>query len=233
MDVPRRRDRLRDATVAEIKRLAWDQIATSGAESLSLRAVARDMGMTSSALYRYFESRDQLVDRLCRDAFASLADVLEGAERSATKRRSDSPATFLAITHAYRRWALDHPTEYTLVYGSASRGGSPDTKLEMKRAINVLFRCMIRGLERGEIHLAPLTQRVERRLRARLGKWAEELGGELSPDALAACMLSWTQLHGAISLELFRHIPEPLLPADDLFEHLMHEVLRSLGCYPP
>lgn len=196
-----------------------------------MRAIARDMGMTSSALYRYFESRDQLIDALCRDAFASLADTLEQAERLAarTSERRAVPA-FLKITQAYRRWALDHPVEYTLVFGAGEEAMGPATKEQMSRGIAVLFRVMIKGLEQGKVHPAPLAPRVERRLRAKLGKWGTELGDQLPPEALGACMFVWTQLHGAISLELFRHIPEPLLPADDLFEHLMHEVLRSLGC---
>src|ERR1700756_3222700 len=76
----RRRERLRQTTVAEIKALAWQQIAEAGAPSLSLRAIARDMGMTSSALYRYFPSREVLLTALIKDGFASLADALEAAE---------------------------------------------------------------------------------------------------------------------------------------------------------
>jgi AcrR family transcriptional regulator len=190
--------------------------------------------MTSSALYRYFESRDQLIDALCLDSFASLADALEQAERGSSKngRKSAAPPAgdFLKVVRAYRRWALEHPTEYTLVFGAGVRTFGPEAKEEMERGVAVLFRAMKRGLEVGQVRPAPLAPTAGRKLRSKLSRWANDMGGELAPEALAACMFVWTQLHGAISLELFGHIPEQLMPADDLFDHLMHEVLRQLGC---
>jgi AcrR family transcriptional regulator len=80
---------------------------------LSLRAIAREMGMTSSALYRYYESRDQLVDALAAGAFASLADGLEQAEESGAEERWDERS--LEVFRSYRRWALAHPTECGVV----------------------------------------------------------------------------------------------------------------------
>jgi AcrR family transcriptional regulator len=219
---PRRRDRLRTATLEEIKSLAWSQIAESGAE-LSLRAIARDMGMTSSALYRYYESRDQLLDALARDAFTSLADALEEAERI--------DGSFLPLMRAYRRWALGHPTEYTLMFGVAAPHldrHEPLTMAEMQRGVDVLFRCMTRGLEAG-LCPPPLTPSVEKRLRTKLKRWKETAPHGLTPEAQAACMYVWTQLHGAISLELSDHLPPDLEPADELFEHIMSETLRAIG----
>jgi AcrR family transcriptional regulator len=224
LTTPRRRDRLRTATLQEIKSLAWSQIAESGAASLSLRAIARDMGMTSSALYRYYESRDQLLDALARDAFASLADALEESERR--------DGAFLTTVRVYRRWALDHPTEYTLMFGLSAPGlcaDGPLTKAEMQRGVNVLFRCMTRGLETGEVQPPPLTPSVEKRLRRKLKKWTETAPYRLTPEAQAACMYVWTQLHGAISLELADHLPPDLQPADELFEHVMAQTLRAIG----
>jgi AcrR family transcriptional regulator len=216
--------------VAEIKRLAWVQIATSGAGALSLRAIAREMGMTSSALYRYYAGRDQLLDVLAADAFASLADSLEDAERSASTERWDERT--LEIFRSYRRWALAHPTEYALMFGGPIPGfesHSPLIKQEMFRGVSVLFRCMIAGLAEGFAHPPPLSPKAERKLRAKLKKWGGPPGGGLGPDALAGCMTTWTQLHGAISLELFGHLPEALVPADELFEHLMGQLLQVLS----
>src|SRR5947209_8498101 len=120
-----RRERTRAATIAEIKDHAWRQLAEVGASALSLRAVASEMGMTSSALYRYFSSRDDLLNELMVDGFASLADALEAAEAeldgsSSTGRPGAN--RWLHLSAAHRRWALAHPTEYALVFGTQVPG---------------------------------------------------------------------------------------------------------------
>jgi AcrR family transcriptional regulator len=189
------------------------------------------MGMTSSALYRYYASRDQLLDALVADAFASLADCLEEAERSVARAAWDDRA--LGIFRSYRRWALDHPTEYALMFGGPIPGfdsPGPVIKQEMFRGIGVLFRCMVMGLAEGSVHPPALSPGVEKKLRAKLKKWGGPPG--LDAEALAACMTTWTQLHGAISLELFRHLPEALIPADELFEHLMRQLVRNVSAPP-
>lgn len=189
--------------------------------------------MTSSALYRYFESRDQLLDFLARDGFASLADFLEDAER---RESSPGGSAFLGIARAYRQWCLSHPTEYQLMFVGPRPGKDHDespTEAEMARGIAVLFRCMIAGLEDGSVQPPPLSHPGGRKLRSKLKKWKELAPPELTVEALAACMVTWTRLHGAISLELFGHLPDPLTPADELFEHLMGETLRSIGAGDP
>jgi AcrR family transcriptional regulator len=235
----RRRDRLREATFAEIKQLAWRQIAETGAASLSLRQIARDMGMTSSAIYRYFPSRDQLLTALATDGFASLADTLEGAERELASGRRQAAAgagagaSFLHIVRAYRRWAQQHPTEYALMFGTPVPGSDlfgPETKAELDRGVNVLFRTMITGLAVGVLHPPPLAAHVARKLGAKLRRWDAREGTGLPPDALGACLFAWTQLHGAISLELFGHVAPELMPADELFDQQMYQVLAVLGC---
>ena len=227
----RRRDRLRQSTVAEIKARAWQQIAEAGAPSLSLRAIARDMGMTSSALYRYFPSRDVLLTALITDGFASLADALEAIEAEVAVV-TDGGERFIRIVRAYRAWALAHPSEYALIFGTPVPGlevEDPATKVELVRGVNVLFRCMIDAVQRGVIAPPPLQGPGAGRLRSRLRAWGMDEAPGLPPAALAGCMFAWTQLHGAISLELFGHMPEVLLPADDLFEQQMRQVLAAMG----
>jgi AcrR family transcriptional regulator len=231
VEPPRRRDRLRQATLAEIKTLAWAQIAEAGPISLSLRAIARDMGMTSSALYRYFPSREAVLSELARDGFASLADALEAAE--AQSSRATLRDRFLRVVRAYRAWCLDHPSEYGLMFGTPVPGFEvygPEVKTEMIRGVNVLFRVMIEGIQSGALQPPELEGPGAVRLRAKLRRWTSHQGEGLPPHALAGCMLAWTQLHGAITLELFGHIPAELRPADDLFDQQMRQVLVTLGC---
>ncbi len=219
--------------MSEIKTLAWAQIAESGAAVLSLRAIARAMGMTSSAVYRYFPSRDQLLTALARDGFASLADALEVAETQSVERSERLDDRFLRVVRAYRAWSLSHPSEYALIFGTPVPGFDvygPEVKEEMTRGVNVLFRVMITGLQGGILHPQPLTGPGSAKLRAKLRRWPAHQGEGLPPAALAACLFAWNQLHGAISLEVFGHVPLELMPADDLFEQQMRQILVTLGC---
>jgi AcrR family transcriptional regulator len=110
------RERARTEITQEILDAARGYLATDGAPALSLRAIARDLGMASSALYRYFDSRDALLTRLIIDAYDSLGAAAEASE--SVVDRADLTGRLTAICHAVRAWALAHPNEYTLIYGS-------------------------------------------------------------------------------------------------------------------
>ncbi|MBO0748282.1 MAG: TetR/AcrR family transcriptional regulator [Acidimicrobiaceae bacterium] len=224
---PRRRERVRTATVAEIKRLAWEQVAEGGALAVSLRAIARSMGMASSALYRYFTGYEQLLSELICDGFTSLADALEEAEAGLSEDISTAEQ-WQTLGHAYRRWALAHATEYALIFGKRQEEDAERTKSEHDRAMAVLFRCMISGLARGDLdpaNLLPLPPGLE----PQLLEWQANLGLPLRPADLAGCLFAWTQIHGAISLELFHQLPPMLMPADALFDQHLRSVLRVLS----
>lgn len=231
---PTRRERLRAATISEIKGLAWRQLAEVGAAALSLRAIAGEMGMTSSALYRYFASRDDLLNALVVDGFSSLADALEAAE-SELDADMGSGESWLRLAAAHRRWALEHPTEYALVYGTPVPGlesGSDERREQMKRGVNVLFRCMMAGLGRGEFNAEAIEATMNPALKAKLAAWRADLGFDLPEAALAGCLFAWTHLHGAVSLELFGHLPMQFQPADELFNQQMTQVMAMLGSPP-
>src|SRR3954466_15757487 len=106
------RERYRAQVRAEIKRHAWEQIATAGVSALSLNAIAKQMGMSGPALYRYFAGRDELITELIRDAYRSLADTF----------RAVAGADVTALAHALREWALADPQRYFLVYGTPVPG---------------------------------------------------------------------------------------------------------------
>src|ERR1017187_1392055 len=116
------RDRARAELTREIKSEARRQLAAEGAQRLSLRAVARELGMASSALYRYFSSRDDLLTALIIDAYDAIG---ESAERAvAALPRTDIRGRWRACWHAVRGWAIAHPHEYALIYGSPVPGYS-------------------------------------------------------------------------------------------------------------
>ena len=114
------RERARAELTQEIKQEARRQLAAHGAQGLSLRAVARELGMVSSALYRYFPSRDELLTALIIDAYDALGEAAEAA--SAGRPAADIRGRLAATCHAVRDWALAHPHEYALIYGSPVPG---------------------------------------------------------------------------------------------------------------
>src|SRR5258705_7235065 len=114
------RERVRAELTREIADVARGQLATDGAGGLSLRAVARDMGMVSSAIYRYFPSRDDLLTALIIDGYNAIGEAVEAAE--AACRRDDYPGRWRAAAGGAREWALAHPHEYALIYGSPVPG---------------------------------------------------------------------------------------------------------------
>ena len=224
---------MRAATLSEIKQHAWAQVAAGGALSISLRGIAREMGMTSSALYRYFDSQEQLISELVADGYESLAEALETAE-SAVPEDVDAGEHFMCLARAYRAWALEHASEYALVFGSPLCLPHDDARVkgEHWRGINVLFRSMIKGILSGDLDPSRLPP-PSPALRRQFQDWQTEMASSLSPEALSACMFIWSLLHGAISLELFDQVPPFLLPADDLFEQQMRAALVLLGCPSP
>jgi AcrR family transcriptional regulator len=225
-----RRERLRRATIDEIKQTARAQLAEQGPAAVSLRGVARAMGLTPSALYRYFDGRDDLIVELVADAFASLADTLEDAFAGAPAE--GYAERWLAVARAYRRWALEHATEYTLIFGP--RVSDADTKTgrvvdELHRSVGVLFRCMAEAMAAGAIDPSGFAAELSPALRDKLCHWGEDEAVTIPPEGLAGCLIVWTQLHGFLQLELFGHLPPALGDAGDLFDQQMLNLLVRVG----
>ncbi|MCY1137758.1 TetR/AcrR family transcriptional regulator [Actinoplanes sp. Pm04-4] len=190
------RARVRAEMTEEIKAVARRHLATDGA-NLSLRAVARDLGMASSAVYRYFASRDELLTALIIDAYNSVGET---AERAAT---GDSALDrFLSLTHAVRDWALADPHQWALIYGSPVPGyEAPQDTIGPATRVVLLIAAVVRdAYQNGEIEdREPIT-----------GRYAEELaavGERFTPGApprlVGAAMSAFIHLSGAVSAELF------------------------------
>jgi len=149
------RARVRAEMTTEIKAVARRHLETDVA-NLSLRAVARDMGMVSSALYRYFASRDELLTALILDAYNQLGDAVEAAD-AAVPERGDLRGRWLAIARAIRDWALAEPAEYALLYGSPVPGyqAPADTIAAAARTPLVMLRIVADGCAAGTLAPAP------------------------------------------------------------------------------
>ena len=194
------RARVRAALTREIADVARRHLATEGAAALSLRAVAREMGMASSAVYRYFPSRDELLTALIVDAYDALGTAAERAE--ADVARTDLRGRWRATCRATREWALAHPHEYALLYGSPVPGyAAPDTTIAPAARVGVLLcQVLSDGVAAGTVDPSPDGAEAGAALTPGL---AESLGlpATLAPRAVTA----WSGLYGAVSFELFGH----------------------------
>ncbi len=200
-----------------IKATARRHLAEQGAAALSLRAVARDIGMVSSAVYRYFPSRDELLTALIVDAFHAVGDAAETADASVTDR-TDILERWTRATTAIRAWAVANPHEYALVYGSPVPGyaAPTDTVDPAARVSLVLLRLLADGVSAGAISS---DDRIEttRSVRSDLAR-LRVLAAPGVPDAvLSRGLLVWTQLFGGISYELFGHLHRVIEDYDALF----------------
>lgn len=178
------RERFREQVRGEIKQHAWEQIGTAGAAALSLNAIAKQVGMSGPALYRYFASRDELITELIRDAYRSLADALRAA--------LDSGADVAGLANTVREWALRDPQRYLLIYGTPVPGyhAPAETTAISDEILTVLLEA------HGRLPARPATA------------FDTHLEQHQSPEAAATmhrALSFWTRVHGVLSLELAGH----------------------------
>lgn len=224
-----KRQEARDRIEGQIIELGRRQLVTEGAAGLSLRAIARDLGMVSSAVYRYVGSRDELLTLLLVDAYSELADAVDAA-RDAGGANQSWRDRLHAMARAARRWAVDHPERWALLYGSpvpgyrapAERTVGPGT-----RVVGALFDAVAAGIAAGEISKTEVA--VAQPLSSDFERVRKEFDFSGDDSAVAKCFLLWAGLIGAISLEVFgQYGPDTLTdPADafDLQVNLLTEML--------
>jgi AcrR family transcriptional regulator len=226
-----RRDRRKRETTDDIKTTARRQLAGGGPAGISLRAIARDLGMTASAVHYYFPSRQTLLDALIADGFSSLADALRSSYDQAGAVPPDQ--RWLAVCRAHRAWALQHPSEYLLLYGhtgGVAGSGHPQARQAMSNVLAVLFAMMRNAVASGDVDTERIEAATPAPLRGQLAAWREATDGlgDLPDGALAACMIGFAQLHGAITLELIGHVPPQLTDRSALFDLRMAHIAASL-----
>ncbi len=234
------RDRARAELTQEIKDTARRQLATEGAERLSLRAVSRELGMVSSALYRYFPSRDDLLTALIIDAYDALGGAVEkaagargaGAEKAAGAAvEAVAPReAWLAASRAVRAWARKHPHEYALIYGSPVPGYSaPQSTVQPASRVAV---CLLGVLQRAqEAGVLVVPDDAAEPSDALVGQLQplEEIAPGVPRAVLLRTGMIWAQLFGLVSFELFGQFVGTFDPADELFEAAIAEHAAFLG----
>jgi AcrR family transcriptional regulator len=226
---PRARARLE--TTEQIKRIARQHLAVEG-PNLSLRAVARDLGVVSSAVYRYFSSRDELLTDLIIDAYTAMADVMEQAE--AAVPRADLLGRWLALGRAAREWSLKNRHEYALLYGSPVPGyAAPQDTIEpASRPVVLAFGIVRDGVRTAQLEVP--ADVLPATLRADIDTIAHTPGFDgVPPTLVARTMSAWAQLFGSISFELFGRLTNVISDYSEYFDVQLHVMARHLGLPVP
>jgi len=215
MSAPSLRARIRSELTEEIKTVARRRLAADG-PNLSLRGVARDLGLVPSALYRYFPSRDDLLTALIRDGYEAIAQSVQQAESRAAR---DQPRErWLAVCHGVRDWALANPAEYSLLYGSPVPGyaAPPDTVAPASAVIVLLA-----GIAAAAPAAVPATAPIPGPVRADLRRLIDQQGGGISEELLERVFAAWTHLFGLVSFEVFGRLDGTIEARREYFDHQM------------
>ncbi|MGW4698140.1 TetR/AcrR family transcriptional regulator [Kitasatospora cineracea] len=225
-----RRERLRAETTAEIKRTALELMRSGGPDAITLRAIARKMGMTANAIYGYFATRDDLVTVLIADVYTALADAVDTAWAASAQ---DAPAERIrAWAHAFRDWTLANPEGFRLIYGdpvpgyqAPNGGAAPDAARRVCVGIAALADTAWDGAEQvhggsdfGWDDFDPgLLDKVRPAFPA------------LPPAGVALALRIWGHLHGLVALEVYGHLRAQTPSPDKLFHAELTQLVRSLG----
>jgi AcrR family transcriptional regulator len=223
------RERARAELTSEIKQEARRQLAAHGAQGLSLRGVARELGMVSSALYRYFPSRDDLLTSLIIDAYDSLGQAAEDAEAGSA---SGARARWRAACGAVRSWALAHPHEYALIYGSPVPGyRAPEATVgpatRVARVVGgIVADTPIKDDGPGK---PPRRRPLPPVLAEQAAVVAEAIAPGTPAPVIARMLIAWTQVFGMISFELFGQLVGSTDPADAFFWYAVEQMGDFIG----
>ncbi|WHT19493.1 TetR/AcrR family transcriptional regulator [Crossiella sp. CA-258035] len=242
-----RRERLRAHTERDIRAAARRLLVENGRDAVTLRAIARDLGITAPALYRYYDSREDLLRQLCEDVCLSMAEELQ--PKLDAVGDGDLLGQVFTVFRSFRRWALDHPQEFTLVFASpevevnnSSRGGRKTLGEDMfgRVFLGVAGKLLAENQElaagTGEVPAA--LEEDLRGYRDDLLKSLADTGIQLTADRLGLSTVylmlqCWVRLYGHVALEVFGRFPFALNNAETLFESMIAELAREVGLPEP
>jgi len=230
--VPTARERARAGLISDIKDEARRQLVEAGPSGLVVRAIARELGMAPSALYRYFASREELLTALIIDAYDALGEVAEAADAACAP--DDYFGRLRAIGRAVRSWALDHPHEYALIYGFPVSGyrAPPDTFGPALRVGLVLAGVLRDGVVCGVIDPRGSDPPISPGLLLDVQRAADLMPG-VPPGVVLRGLVAWTQLFGAVSMEVFGHLEGVVEDRADFFEYGTEVMAGYIGLPAP
>jgi AcrR family transcriptional regulator len=228
METPRQRQHRQ--TMADILRIAHQQLATEGSAGLSLRAIARELGLVSSAIYRYVPSRDELLTLLIEESYTAFGDTVEAAEVRC--RREDLGRRWLTLGRAVRRWAVANPAEWALLYGSPVPGYHAPPERTTAAGSRVPF-LVLQLLADADLQPAPDDPPMTAALHRELDRLRPGLPGDLKPEVLARGLLAFSSLCGLVSLELFGQFTNTVTQFPAHLDHQLTRLATTLGLPEP
>lgn len=214
----------------EIKAVAYRQIAASGAPALSLRAIARDLNITAPAIYNYYPRRDDLVTALIVDSYNSLGDALALAREAAPE--TDYAAQLMGALLAYRRWALAHPEEYSLIFGTPIPGYNAPMEVTLpaaKRGLDTIIDILETAERAGALNFAPALASPSPPLRRAVASWQDQYGYSASIPVLLLALAGWARIHGLCMLEIYNHLAPFFYDTDALYQAEADSLLQQAG----
>ena len=230
---PTRRERLRSEMTDDIKRLAVESLARDGAASLSLRDIARSLGVSPSALYRYFASRDALLDALIAEAFVDVAERIEAA--IITRHGSHPMEAWRQAALAARGWALSEPHRWTLIFGSVVPGYNADasvTRAPALRITSALTELLIDAVDRDFVD-QDAVDRAARLIPRSLGADVRQLmkarGWSVPVPLMLQGIAAWSQLVGVITFEILGHLDHVIDDRESLFAYQVTKIGASIS----
>ena len=228
-----RRERFRQATIDEIKMYAREQMAAGGPASLSLRAVARDMNITPSALYRYFAGIEDLITALCVDAYNAVGDAVTAAVQAA--REGDHVGRWRAYANGFREWALQNPSDFALIYGTPLPGYSAPPEVTqaaalryLQIALHTVATAVAAGAISFERSLLSYTPDLDPDL---VANWANA-GVRLDPRIVAIVAGAQVTVQGHLTLELFGHFNWLRNDINHVWEGHLRAMMIAMGYDP-
>jgi AcrR family transcriptional regulator len=244
--LPGRRDRMRAATMEEITSAARRLLVEQGPEAMSLRAIAREIGMTAPGLYRYYSSREELFRYVVADMFRELAaDVRQAIdnavplrERGHGPQRAHVALKMVAACRAFRQWGLSHKGEFALLFGVPLPGlddGRFDIAEQCALEFAGTFYTLFLELWNTVHFPVPAAAEIDPGLRVQLERFRNALG--FQPDAPDGAILvflrCWVVLYGAVSLEVFGHLGFALDDPAPMFEFTLGDLAHLVGLEYP
>jgi AcrR family transcriptional regulator len=227
-----RRDRVRAETTDEIKQTARKILVEQGPEAVTLRAIARAMGMTAPALYRYFGSHEDLIKHVVGDIFTELGGDIDAAIQAVGDDGGSMTGKMIAACREFRRWGLAHQAEFGLLFGTplpSLEAAHDDVVAECAGKFSGVFFALFFELWRKNPFPIPADDEIDPALRAQLACYRDALGVDLPLGAGLTFLRCWVRLYGMVSLEVFGHLGFALADAAPMFDITLSELAELVG----
>ncbi|WDP89998.1 MAG: TetR/AcrR family transcriptional regulator [Desulfobacter sp.] len=228
-----RRERVRQMTLDEIKSLSWDMVKKNGIEHLTVNGIARKMGMTPPAFYRYYKNRDQLVKALVIEAYTSFLSALETARDAAYPASPENQ--IYRVYLGYRRWAVDNPNMFGLFAGRKVYGFDPcdpqveDRARDIYRFIIELYR---NAWQQGRRLPPEKKEGMPPDYAAGLTRHHKDLTRGLPVELIDSCVCAACMVHGMISMEISGRLKGLAGDGETFYAYQIREIMKGQGMVP-